>query len=126
MLDFPAKLMSFADCLGSETGVGGMKQRIGTGGFEYQNLRIDRRLCDIVGGLSNDHRGGFRSECRLEAGKISFSQVVVLINHSYLRGWLSSQQIFRVNVSLDGLWHHERGCPWQVFRVVEFRRTSKK
>src|SRR5437868_3905055 len=100
MLDLPAKFTSFADCLGSEPSVGGVKQRIGTGGLERQNLRIDRRLCDVVGGLSNDHRRGFRSECRLEAGEISFSQVVVLINDSYLRGRLSPQQIFRVNVSL--------------------------
>ena len=95
---------------------------VGAGCLEFCDLRVDRRIGDLVGGLRHDRY--LAAEPVLQALDGVPAEGVVLVEDRDLAARMVFQQIFRIDVTFGLVARLKAGGPRKLARLVPHRRAG--
>jgi len=95
-----------------------MHHHIGIKRFHLDDVGVDRWRRDLVAFLDHDHRRCLGAQRLTERLLIVLAEVVVLINHGDLGVRLFLQQIFGIDLRLDGVARLPAHGPAEVLRII--------
>ena len=121
----PAELGHLADRLRRRLAGGDVVENVRARLREIDELRIDRRIGQIVG-LLHDHLGGAAGirQHLLEGPEEIAAEIVVLVEDADLRIRLHAHDVLGENPRFGRIQRQARHGPFVVLRIVPFRRAG--
>ena len=120
----PAELVILLDRLRRLLGRRGAEEQVGAGIPQLEDLRIDGRVGDLVGGFRHDHGRGLVAEAGLQPIQVILAEVVVLVEHADLGIRILLQNVLAVDAALDEVVRIVSHRPGEVLGIGEPRRAG--
>ena len=117
----PAELGDLLDRLRRLLRRRGAEEQVRAGVLDLEDLQIDGRIGDFVGGFRHDHLGRLVAEAGLDAVQVVLTEVVVLIEDADLGVRMILENVLAVDAALDEVVRVEAHGPGEVLRIGELR-----
>ena len=101
------------------------EEQVRAGILDLEDLQIDGRVGDFVGGFRHDHLRRLVAEAGLDAVQVVLAEVVVLIEDADLGVRMFFQDVLAVDASLDEVVGVEAHRPGKILRIGELRRAGR-
>ncbi len=124
MPGLPAQGGHLADRLRGELRRRDVDEGVGPRRLQRDNLRVHRRVSDLVGGLGHDHAAGPGAQPCLEAVQVVLAVVVVLVEQRDPGVRPVLQNVQRVQFAFPSVAGIDAHRPGKVLRIVPLRRAA--